>query len=187
MIGDDEPEPQVTSQPVAHEIVTSQSAIAIESTASISPTPQTTMVAAPAEVKGKNEIDPVTLLSSDSEHLQEEQIGQAMVELQTLRTELKLSEEELANTLSKLETDMVNLKNTVHVKRIMFEHLKQQLKTTREEWSEAYEEYTAIEKRRKEEFAQRNKKIADIRAQIDKVGLRIRTRVGDLDMKNMSK
>ena len=81
---------------------------------------------------------------------------------------------------------MLNLKNTVHVKRIMFEHLKQQLKTTREEWSEAYEEYTAIEKRRKEEFAQRNKQIAEIRGRINEVGKRIRTRVSDLDMKRMS-
>ena len=185
MIG--EVEPQVTSQPVTDEISTSQSAIETETTAPTSPSPQTTIAAEPAEVKGENEIDPVTLLSSDSEHLQEDQIGLAMTQLQTLRTELKIAEDELASTLSDMETNMLNLKNTVHVKRIMFEHLKQQLKTTREEWSVAYEEYTAIEKRRKEEFAQRNKKIADIRGQIDKVGLRIRARVGDLDMKKMSK
>ena len=185
MIGDDEP--QVTSQPVTQEISTSQSVMKTESTTPTSPTPQTTIATEPVAVKSENEIDPVTLLSSDSEHLQEEQIGQSMVQLQTLRTELKIAEEELASILSDMETNMLNLKNTVHVKRIMFEHLKQQLKTTREEWSEAYEEYTAIEKCRKEEFAKRNKKIADIRLQIDDVGMRIRTRVGDLDMKNMSK
>ncbi|MHA1615025.1 MAG: hypothetical protein ACTSYJ_09285, partial [Candidatus Thorarchaeota archaeon] len=168
------------------EISTSQSAIATESTTPISQTPQTTIAAEPAEVKGENEIDPVTLLSSDSEHLQEDQIGLAMTQLQTLRTELKIAEEGLASTLSNMETNMLNLKNTVHVKRIMFEHLKQQLKTTREEWSVAYEEYTAIEKRRKEEFAQRNKQIAEIRKKIDEVGARIRTRVGDLDMRKIS-
>ncbi len=186
MIGDDEP--QVASQPVAREISTSQTAIETESTAPTSPTPQTTIATAtePAEVKSKSEIDPVTLLSSDSEHLQEEQIGQAMAQLQTLRAELTVAEEELANSLSEMETDLLNLKNTVHVKRIMFEHLKQQLKTTREEWSAAYEEYSAIEKRRKEEFAKRSKQIEEKRAQINEVGKKIRTRVSDLDMKNMS-
>lgn len=186
MIGDDEP--QVTSQPVTHEISMSQTAIATEteSTAPTSPTPQTTIAAKPVEVTGENEIDPVTLLSSDSEHLQEEQIGLAMTQLQTLRAELKISEEELASTLSKMETDMLNLKNTVHVKRIMFEHLKQQLKVTREEWSKAYEEYSVIEKRRKEEFVKRNKQIEEVRGRIDNVGKSIRSRVGDLDMKKMS-
>ncbi len=184
MIGDDEP--QITSQPVTHEIITSQTAIKTESTAPTSPTPQTTIATEPAEVKGKNEIDPVTLLSSDSEHLEEEQIGLAMTQFQPLRAELKIAEEELASTLSEMETDMLNLKNIVHVKRIMFEHLKQQLKTTREEWSVAYEEYTATEKRRKEEFAQRNKQIEELRARINDVGKRIRTRVSDLDMKKMS-
>lgn len=186
MIGDDEP--QVTSQPVTPEISTSQSAIAIEteSTAPTSPTPQTTITTEPAEVKSENEIDPVTLLSSDSEHLQEDQIGLAMTQLQTLRAELKIAEEELAGTLSELETNLLNLKNIVHVKRIMFEHLKEQLKTTRDEWSTAYEEYTATEKRRKEEFAKRNKQIEELRARINVVGKTIRTRVSDLDMKKMS-
>lgn len=178
--------PQITSHPTTHEMSTSETTSESESTAPTSPTPQTSVVTEPVSVKSEIEIDPVTLLPSDSKHLQENQIGRAMTELQTLRAELKTAEEELANTLSKLETDLLNLKNTVHVKRIMFEHLKQQLKTTREEWSEAYEEYMATEKRRKEEFARRNKKISDIRAQIDEVGIRIRTRVGDLDMKKMS-
>ena len=78
------------------------------------------------------------------------------------------------------------MKNTVHVKRIMFEHLKGQLKTTREEWSKAYEDYQATEKRRKEHFAKRNQEITEIKSKIDEVGAKIRTRVGDLDMKKMS-
>ena len=109
-----------------------------------------------------------------------------MTELQTLRSDLKMAEEELANTLSKMETDLLTLKNTVHVKRIMFEHLKQQLKDTREEWAKSYEEYQAIEKNRKEQFATRNMQIAAIRKKINEVGARIRTRVGDLDMRKMS-
>lgn len=177
----------ITSFPSSHEIKTSvQESTTSASTEPTSPTPQTAFVPKPTEEPTAKEIDPVTLLPSDSEHLEEEQIGQAMTELQTLRSELKTVEEELANTLAKLETDMLTLKNTVHVKRIMFEHLKQQLKTTREEWAEAYEQHQVIEKRRKEEFARRNLQIADIRKKIDEIGARIRSRVGDLDMRKMS-
>jgi len=180
-------EPKVTSHPASYEMSASETTSETETTAPTSPNPQTDIATQATVVKTPAEIDPVTLLTSDSEHLQEEQIGRAMTELQTLRAELKTAEEDLAHNLSEMETNLLNLKNTVHVKRIMFEHLKQQLKTTREEWSEAYEEYMATEKRRKEVFAQRNKQIADIRARIDEIGVRIRTRVGDLDMKNMSK
>ncbi|MGY5880862.1 MAG: GTP-binding protein [Candidatus Thorarchaeota archaeon] len=175
-------EQTLTSYPASHEMKTSEP----ESTAPDSPAPQTPFASKPAEDYAPKEIDPVTLLSSDSAHLEEESIGGAMTELQTLRSELKTVEEELANTLANLEKDLLTLKNTVHVKRIMFEHLKQQLKTTREEWAKAYKDYQATEKRRKEEFARRNQQIADIRKKIDEVGARIRTRVGDLDMRKMS-
>ncbi|MHA1850272.1 MAG: hypothetical protein ACTSW8_03315, partial [Candidatus Thorarchaeota archaeon] len=157
-----------------------------ESTAPTSPTPQTTFTPNPPEAPAVKEVDPVTLLSSDSTHLQEEEIGQSMAQLQTLRAELKIAEEDLANALSKLETELLTLKNTVHVKRIMFEHLKGQLKTTREEWAKAYEDYQTTEKRRKVEFANRSQTIGQIRKQIDEIGAKVRTHVGDLDMKKMS-
>jgi small GTP-binding protein len=177
----------ITSYPSSHEIKTSeQESTPTASAEPTSPTPQTAFTPKPAKESAVGEIDPVTLLPSDSEHLKEDQIGRAMTELQTLRSELKSAEEELANSLSKMETDMLTLKNTVHVKRIMFEHLKQQLKTTREEWAKAYEDHQVIEKRRKAEFAERNRQIAEIRKKIDEIGRKIRTRVGDLDMKKMS-
>ena len=179
--------PQITSFPSSTEMKASEPEPTTRaSTEPTSPTPQTSFTPKPAEEPAAREIDPVTLLPSDSEHLEEESLGLAMTELQNLRSELKTAEEELAQTLSKLETDLLTLKNTVHVKRIMFEHLKQQLKTTREEWAKAYEEHQAIAKNRKEEFATRNMQIAAIRKKIDEVGARIRTRVGDLDMKKMS-
>ncbi|TFG29857.1 GTP-binding protein [Candidatus Thorarchaeota archaeon] len=177
----------ITSFPASHKIETSeQESAASVSSQPTSPTPQTSFTPEPVEGSDLRDIDPVTLLSSDSGYLEEEEIGQAMTELQSLRSELKAAEEELANTLAKLETDMLTLKNTVHVKRIMFEHLKQQLKTTREEWAAAYEEHQALEKRRKDEFARRNMQIASIRKKIDQIGARIRSRIGDLDMRKMS-
>jgi small GTP-binding protein len=132
------------------------------------------------------EIDPVTLLKKDSAHLQEEQIGRAMTELVNLRAELMNAEEDLANTVSKMETSLLNLKNVVHVKRIMYEHLQQQLRQTRQEWSDAYDEYMQIEKRKKAEIERKAKQIEDIRSRVENVGRIIRTRVGDLDMKKMT-
>ncbi|MFW9843914.1 MAG: GTP-binding protein [Candidatus Thorarchaeota archaeon] len=176
-------EPKSVSTSASPEMRTSET----ESTTPASPAPQTQLAPKPAEEPDvPREVDPVTLLTSDSEHLQEESIGLAMTELQALRGELKSVEEELANSLSDIEKELLTLKNTVHVKRIMFEHLKEQLKTTREEWSKAYEDYQATEKHRKEVFAQKNQKITEIRKKIEEVGARIRTRVGDLDMKKMS-
>jgi len=142
---------------------------------------------APVEVVPQvADIDTVTLLKKDSVHLQEEQIGKAMTELVSLRTELKNAEDGLADTVSKLETSLLNLKNLVHVKRIMYEHLQQQLRQTRQEWADAYDEYMKIEKSKKEEIARRTKQIDDIRARVDNVGRIIRTRVGDLDMKKIT-
>jgi small GTP-binding protein len=131
-------------------------------------------------------IDPITLLKKDSIHLQEEQVGRAMTELVNLRAELRNAEEDLANTVSKLETSLLNLKNVVHVKRIMYEHLQQQIRQTRQEWADAYEEYIKIEARKNAELEQRTKQIEDIRARVENVGRIIRTRVGDLDMKNLT-
>ncbi|TFH03952.1 MAG: GTP-binding protein [Candidatus Thorarchaeota archaeon] len=175
-------EQKITSFPSSYEMKTSGQASSVPT----SPNPQTPIAPRPVEEPAARDVDPVTLLSSDSEYLQEDSIGRAMTELLSLRSELKAAEEELANTLSNLETELLTLKNVVHVKRIMFEHLKQQLQTTREEWAKAYEDYQVTEKRRKEEFARRNQQIAAIRKRIDEVGSQVRNRVSDLDMKKMS-
>jgi small GTP-binding protein len=137
-------------------------------------------------VSTQPDIDSVTLLKKDSPYLQEDQIARAMSELVKLRAELKNAEEEMANTVSKLETTLLNLKNVVHVKRIMYEHLQQQLSQTRQEWSDAYDEYMKIEKQKKLEIERRTLQIAEIRSRVDNVGRIVRTRVGDLDMKKMT-
>lgn len=131
------------------------------------------------------ELDSVTLLAKDSEYHKEEQIGRAMAELVKLRAELKTAEEGLADTISKLETKLLTLKNTVHVKQITYEHLQQQLHQTRDEWSKAYEEYMKLNKQKKDEMALRTKQLEDIKSRIDNVGRIVRTRVGDLDLKKM--
>jgi small GTP-binding protein len=131
-------------------------------------------------------IDPVTTLHSDSEYLQEEQIGSAMGDLVRLREELRVAEEDLAKAMSELETTMLNLKNIIHVKKIMYSHLQDQLKTTRQEWADAYDQYVQSEQRKSSELDSRSRQIEDIRKRIDKIGKKIRTRVSDLDMKKIT-
>ncbi len=69
------------------------------------------------------DFDPVTSLMSDSPHLQEEQIGEHMSRLLQLRSELRNAEEELAHLTSQYETRLLELRNIVHVKKMMYEHL----------------------------------------------------------------
>jgi len=132
------------------------------------------------------DLDPTTSMAADSEYMAEEEIGEEMTHLAELRTELQRVEETMSGEISELEKQLTTLKNTVHVKKIMYEHLKQQLSTTRQEWSEAYEEYTAIETKKKQTLEKRTQQIQDIRERIEAVGRRIRSRVDQLDLKKMS-
>ncbi len=131
------------------------------------------------------EIDPVVSLPLDSPHLQEDLIAQEMTKLVKLRADLKRIEDELASETTEVETSLLNLRNTIHVKRIMYEHLKKQLNDTRKEWADAYEEYQQTEQRKKEELSKRTKEIEHIRKNIENIGKIVRTRVSDLDMKKM--
>ncbi len=142
----------------------------------------TTANTAPSEA----DFDPVTSLMSDSPHLQEEQIGEHMSRLLQLRSELKSAEEEMAHLTSQYETRLLELRNTVHVKKLMYEHLQTQIKETRQEWSDAYEEYVKIEEHKNREITRRGKQIESIRKEIERIGRTIRTRVGDLDLRKVT-
>ena len=145
-------------------------------------TSESESVSIPKEI----EIDPVTALAKDSEYLYEEQIGKEMVKLVELRAKLQTAEEELANVILQLETSLLNLRNVVHVKKIMFEHLKKELETTRKEWAEAYNEYLNTDQRRKTELEERTRQIEEIRKHIEEIGKTVRGRVSDLEMKRLS-
>ena len=131
------------------------------------------------------DIDPVTALPLDSPRLQEDLIGQEMTQLVNLRAELKKIEDDLASVTTEMETSLLNLRNTIHVKRIMYEHLKKQLNDTRKEWADAYEEYQKTEQRKKYVIETRAKEIEHLRKNIENIGKVIRTRVSELDMKKM--
>ncbi len=131
------------------------------------------------------DLDPVTSLASDSEYLVEDQIGSSMSHLVNLREELKAAEEALSEEITDLEKQLTTLKNTVHVKKIMYEHLREQLAKTRQEWADAYDEYTKINQRKDDTLSRRSRQIDDIRTRIDQVGKEIRGRVDELDLQKM--
>ena len=147
---------------------------------------ETTTTDDSAAISKEIEIDPVTALSKDSGYLQEDSIGKEMARLVDLRAELQAAEEGLASVISELETKLLNLRNVVHVKKIMYEHLKKELETTRKEWAEAYNEYLNTDQRRKDELLRRSKEIDRIRKRIDEIGKLVRSRVSDLEMKKFS-
>ena len=109
-----------------------------------------------------------------------------MTKLLELRANLTDAEEELADLTSEYETRLLELRNIVHVKKLMYEHLQTQIKETRQEWADAYEEYMKTEKRKNEEIARRGQQIEDIRKEIGQIGRTIRARVGDLDLKRLT-
>ncbi|MBS3793999.1 MAG: GTP-binding protein [Candidatus Thorarchaeota archaeon] len=132
------------------------------------------------------DLDPVTSLVKDSEVLKQDEIGKQMAELLELRKELRNAEDELANVVSDYETKLLTLRNTIHVKKMMYEHLKRQISETRQEWAESYDEYMETEEKKKKAIAERSQQIEDLRKDIEKLGKRIRTRVSDLNLKKLA-
>lgn len=193
------PQPAASAEPIQSEAIyqsTPQSATSPEQTypeathqsihQPLQSNPTSTVATTDVSEPSGAEIDPDTALFTDSTYLREDQIGESMKELVQLRAELKAAEEGLANTISGMETTLLTLRNVIHVKKIMYEHLQGQLRQTRQEWAEAYDEYVKAEKDKKEELAKRSKQIDDIRMRIEQVGKRIRSRVDHLEMKRMS-
>jgi len=89
------------------------------------------------------------------------------LELLNLRSELRKAESELSEVETKLDSTLLNLRNVVNVKRMMYEHLQKQLRETRQEWAEAYNEYKKIDERKKVETAERVRKLEAIQKRIE--------------------
>lgn len=123
-----------------------------------------------------------TPVVEDFSLFQEDEIGQVMTELIELRAKLKEAEEEFRDFSLEIETKLLNLRNTVHVKKIMYEHLRQQLTQTRQEWSDAYDQHLELDKKKKVDVEGKLEKIENIRKQIDKAEASVRTRVHELEL-----
>ncbi len=112
---------------------------------------------------------------------EEARIGQDMTELVDLRTRLKRAEEGLRDYSLEVETKLLTLKNTVHVKKIMYEHLRQQLSQIRQEWADAYDEHVELDKQKKVELEKKFAEIHDIRKRIDEIESTLKKHVQELD------
>jgi small GTP-binding protein len=118
----------------------------------------------------------------DTTMFQEDEVARTMTELIELRAKLKKAEEEFRDYSLEVETKLLTLRNTVHVKKIMYEHLRQQLAQTRQEWADAYDEHVELDQKKKQEVENRLEKIESLRTQIDKIESSVRKKVRDLDL-----
>lgn len=118
----------------------------------------------------------------EQDFVQEAKIGLSMTELVDLKSRLKAAESELAESTSETETRLLNLRNTIHVKRIMYEHLKKQLIDTRQEWSEAYEEYMRIDNEKKTRVEDKLKEIESLRKRVEEIEGKIGKQIRDLKL-----
>ena len=116
---------------------------------------------------------------------QEDEVALKMTELIELRAKLKKAEEEFRDYSLEVETKLLNLRNTVHVKKIMYEHLRQQLTQTRQEWADAYDEHVQLDQKKKTEVGNRLANIENIRKQIDTIEDSIRKKVHELDLERV--
>jgi len=117
---------------------------------------------------------------------QEEEIGQTMTELIELRAKLKEAEDDFRDFSLEIETKLLNLRNTVHVKKIMYEHLRQQLTQTRQDWADAYDEHLELDKQKKADVESKLEKIENLRKRIDDVEAVVRKRVREMELEKRS-
>jgi small GTP-binding protein len=148
-----------------------------ESRPSVS-SPFASTTSAPATEEEREPVGKVTLP-------QEDEVALKMTELIELRAKLKKAEEEFRDYSLEVETRLLNLRNTVHVKKIMYEHLRQQLGQTRQEWADAYDEHVQLDQKKKSEVENRLANIENLRKQIDAIESSVRRKVHELDLERM--
>ncbi len=131
-------------------------------------TSETSAPVEPSSVQVESQNETPASMSIDNMVPPEPHMKPDSAELLSLQSELRKAESELAEIRSKLDSALLNLRNVVYVKRMMYEHLQKQLRETRDEWAGAYEEYTKTDKRKKAEIAQRESQIAEIKKRVEK-------------------
>ncbi len=131
-----------------------------------------------------SDVEPVTEAFAVEEPVlaKDDEVALIMTELIELRARLKKAEEEFRDYSLEVESKLLTLRNTVHVKKIMYEHLRQQLTQTRQEWADAYDEHTELDKQKKLEVDNRLDHIETIRKKIDEIEASVRKKVRDLEL-----
>jgi hypothetical protein len=64
----------------------------------------------------------------------------------------------------------------------MYEHLKKQILETRQDWSDAYDEYVETDKRRESEIGQKRKEVENLRKKIERIEGSIGQQIRNLDL-----
>jgi chromosome segregation ATPase len=130
---------------------------------------------------GIPEADAMLSLLTDPSRLQDDHVMQIVAELGNLRREMRKTESDLVNLTSKLDTDLLNLRNLIQVKRMMYDTLQQQVRVIKQEWSEAYDEYQRTEQQRRTERAAMERQIDDLRKRIEKGREALEKRIHELE------
>ena len=143
--------------------------------------PTTEDTPAPSTPSSTDTVDESPVVQEPST-LKEDEVALTMTELIDLRAKLKKAEEEFRDYSLEVETKLLNLRNTVHVKKIMYEHLRQQLSQTRQEWSDAYDEHVELDQKKKQEVEIRLANIESLRKQIDNIESAVRRKVRRLEL-----
>ena len=105
-----------------------------------------------------------------------------MTELVDLKGQLRDAEIELANMTAGREKRLLTLKNTIHVKRITYEHLKKQLLETRQDWADAYDEYVKLDKQKNTEAVEKMRRIEELRKRVERMEGVIGKQIRDLNL-----
>lgn len=133
------------------------------------------------------EVDAFLSSVADVPLLEDNQIKESIADLMNLQSELKKTESALASTSSALDADLLNLRNSVHVKRMMYEALQQQIRLLKDEWGQVYDEYQKTDRRKKTEIEERTRQIDDLKKRIGRVKESIEKRARELQSKGATR
>ncbi|TFG32599.1 hypothetical protein EU527_09675 [Candidatus Thorarchaeota archaeon] len=132
------------------------------------------------------ELDAIVSEITNPEFLQDQLIRETINDLINLHTEVKHYEADLRYISDRLDKESKDCWNKAEVKRIHFESLEEQLRLSKQEWTDASKVFQNAEKRRKDEVSSREKHIKDLQKRISKTEDNIRKRVKDLEKERES-
>ena len=127
------------------------------------------------------EVEALVAKIHDPEYFADGSISKGLVDLRHLHVEMKQVEAELEGVRTRQETEVLNYRNTVEVKRIRQESLQEEARHAKDEWNDAEKELRRAEDRKKKEISSREKRIEKIQKNISKSESDIEKRVRALN------
>ncbi|MHA2241664.1 MAG: zinc-ribbon domain-containing protein [Candidatus Thorarchaeota archaeon] len=127
------------------------------------------------------EVEAIVAKIHDPEYFSDSSVSKGLVDLRHLHIERKQVEVELEGVRTRQETEVLNYRNAVEVKRIRQESLHEEARHAKEEWNDAEKELRRAEDRKKKEISSREKRIEKIQKNISKAESDIEKRVRALN------